>query len=84
MGIMTSKISTHLKVLSSPELPFQAGQIQQSLTKGETVQMEGTNVVRVPFGVRKPRRTRPQRPLHWATLVIPLQSWDPTPPPQAA
>jgi hypothetical protein len=46
----------------------------------------GTNVVRVPFGVRRPRRSRPQRPDHWATLVLPFQSLggsDPTPP-QAA
>lgn len=34
--------------------------------------VEGTNVVRVPFGVRQPRRARPQRPDHWATLVLPF------------
>jgi hypothetical protein len=46
----------------------------------------GTNVVRVPFGVRRPRRSRPERPDHWATLVLPFQAVggsDPTPP-QAA
>jgi len=44
-----------------------------------------TNVVRVPFGVRRPRRTRPARPERWATLVLPFQTGvDPTPPPQAA
>jgi hypothetical protein len=46
----------------------------------------GTNVVRVPFGVRRPRRSRPERPDHWATLVLPFQALggsDPTPP-QAA
>ena len=45
-----------------------------------------TNVVRVPFGVRRPRRRRPQRPDHWATLVLPFQAaggHDPNPP-QAA
>jgi hypothetical protein len=36
--------------------------------------VEGTNVVRVAFGVRKPRRRRPGRPDHWATLVLPLQA----------
>jgi hypothetical protein len=48
--------------------------------------IETTNVVRVPFGMRRARRTRPQRPDHWATLVIPFQQagGDPTPPPQAA
>ena len=46
---------------------------------------DGTNVVRVPFGVRRARRRRPERPDHWATLVIPFQAGgDPTPPPQAA
>jgi hypothetical protein len=46
----------------------------------------GTNVVRVPFGVRRARRSRPQRPDHWATLVLPFQTiggGDPNPP-QAA
>lgn len=44
---------------------------------------EDTNVVRVAFGVRRARRTRPQRPEHWATLVLPLQvggGSHPTPP----
>lgn len=57
------------------------GQTQQ----GQTLRVEGTNVVRVPFGVRRARRARPQRPDHWATLVLPFQGQhDPTPPPQAA
>lgn len=51
----------------------------------QTLRVEGTNVVRVPFGVRRARRTRPQRPEHWATLVLPFQGHsDPTPPPHAA
>lgn len=48
--------------------------------------IEGTNVVRVPFGVRHARRQRPQRPERWATLVLPFQAGggsQPTPP-QAA
>jgi hypothetical protein len=50
-----------------------------------TVRVEGTNVVRVPFGVRQSRRVRPQRPDHWATLVLPFHAGgQPTPPPQAA
>jgi len=40
---------------------------------GQVLRVEGTNVVRVPFGVRRSRRPRPERPDHWATLVLPLQ-----------
>jgi hypothetical protein len=55
-------------------------------TAGGTFREEGTNVVRVPFGVRQARRRRPERPDHWATLVLPFQAGGgshPTPP-QAA
>ena len=39
----------------------------------------------IPFGTRRSRRSRPERPDHWATLVIPFQPvGDPTPPPAAA
>jgi len=51
-----------------------------------TLRVEGTNVVRVPFGVRHARRRRPQRPERWATLVLSFQAGggsNPTPP-QAA
>jgi len=53
---------------------------------GGIQRIEGTNVVRVAFGVRHARRSRPQRPDHWATLVLPFQGGGgggPTPP-QAA
>lgn len=53
---------------------------------GGIQRIEGTNVVRVPFGVRHARRARPQRPEHWATLVLSFQAGGgggPTPP-QAA
>lgn len=57
----------------------------QSIRTTSTVRVEGTNVVRVPFGVRQSRRVRPQRPDHWATLVLPFHAGgQPTPPPQAA
>lgn len=53
--------------------------------KAELTKTELTNLVRVPFGMRRPKRQRPQRPDHWATVVIPFQlGSDPTPPPQAA
>ena len=64
---------------SGPNLPF-----QDRLARGETVNVSGTNVVRVPFGVRRSRRDRPERPDNWLTLVLPLQRFEPTPPPQAA
>jgi hypothetical protein len=54
---------------------------------GMSQRVEGTNVVRVPFGVRRARRVRPERPAHWATLVLPLQAGGggiPPTPPQAA
>ena len=52
---------------------------------GKSLKVDGTNVVRVPFGVRQARKQRPQRPQRWATLVLPLQPVDsPNPPPQAA
>lgn len=57
-----------------------------SSSGGRTLRVEGTNVVRVPFGVRRARRAKPQRPDHWATLVLPFQAGGgshPTPP-QAA
>jgi hypothetical protein len=57
----------------------------QSVKTTSTVRVEGTNVVRVPFGVRQSRRVKPQRPDHWATLVLPFHAGgQPTPPPQAA
>ncbi len=50
-----------------------------------TQRVEGTNVIRVAFGVRQSRRSRPAWPEHWATLVLPFQEdgGGPTPP-QAA
>ena len=66
-------------------LPVLTDGLESALSRGHTIPVEGTNVVRVPFGVRQARRTRPERPAHWATLVIPLQTiGDPTPPPAAA
>jgi len=60
--------------------------LQESLGAGGTLRVEGTNVLRVPFGVRRSRRERPERPDHWATLVLPFHAdGGPHPtPPQAA
>jgi hypothetical protein len=50
----------------------------------QTVRVEGTSVVRVPFGVRRARRTRPARPERWATVVLPFAAGGSTPPPPQA
>ncbi len=59
--------------------------LEIAMSSGRSLQVDGTNVVRVPFGIRLPQKQRPQRPQRWATLVLPFQPVDsPTPPPQAA
>ena len=58
--------------------------LDRSLAQGKTLRVEGTNVVRVPFGVRQPRRSRPARPERWATVVLPFQAGGSTPPPPQA
>jgi hypothetical protein len=68
----------------SVDLPPVIATLQHSTRRGETLQMEGTNVIRVPFGVRRARRIRPERPDSWATLVLPFQASGPTPPPPQA
>tara|TARA_B100000214_G_C23853560_1_gene574586 strand:- start:598 stop:858 length:261 start_codon:yes stop_codon:yes gene_type:complete len=66
-------------------LPSFSNRFESILKKGELIQVSGTNVVRVPFGVRQPKKQRPAKISPWATLVLPLQSSDfPTPPPHAA
>jgi hypothetical protein len=54
------------------------------VASAETLRVEGTNVVRVPFGVRRPRRSRPARPERWATVVLPFVAGGNTPPPPQA
>ena len=66
-------------------LPAFSDSFESVLKKGELLQVAGTNVVRVPFGVRQPKKKRPEKVSTWATLVLPIQSFDsPTPPPHAA
>ena len=68
-----------------PALPQLPDGLESAFNRGHTLSIEGTNVIRVPFGTRSSRRRRPERPDHWATLVIPFQpAGDPTPPPAAA
>ena len=71
--------------VEGPALPQLQEGLEAALNSGHTLSIEGTNVIRVPFGTRRSRRSRPERPDHWATLVLPLQPvGDPTPPPAAA
>ncbi len=66
-------------------LPSFSNCLESFLSNGELLEVSGTNVVRVPFGIRQPRKQRPARANNWATLVLPLKSFDsPPPPPHAA
>ena len=60
------------------------GNTSIKLFTGQTLRVEGTNVVRVPFGVRRAQRVRPARPERWATVVLPLVAGGSTPPPPQA
>ncbi len=69
----------------SVNLPFFSGILETTMNKGKSLVVDGTNVVRVPFGVREPRRKRPHNPQRLATLILPFQNNNsPTPPPHAA
>ena len=67
------------------QLPSFPECLESALSSGHSFTVEGTNVIRVPFGVREPRKQRPAKPKRVATLVLPFQpSGSPNPPPQAA
>ena len=43
--------------------------------------VEGTNVIRVPFGIRLPKKHRPDKNQNIATLILPInRHLNPTPP----
>ena len=47
--------------------------------------VEGTNVIRVPFGKRLPKKQRPDKNQNIATLILPINTYiNPTPPPHVA
>ena len=47
--------------------------------------VEGTNVIRVPFGKRLPKKQRPEKNQNIATLILPIDRYiNPTPPPHVA
>ena len=51
----------------------------------EVCSVEGTNVIRVPFGKRLPKKQRPEKNQNIATLILPINiSINPTPPPHVA
>ena len=74
-----------IKTKEDLSLPSFSNCFESVLNKGELLKVSGTNVVRVPFGVRQPKKQRPAKLSRWATLVLTLQPFDsPTPPPHAA
>ena len=74
-----------LKKKHQLNMPDFSENLQSILGDGKSFQVDGTNVVRVPFGIRQPRKQRPARSENWATLVLPFNPLGtPTPPPQAA
>ena len=78
-------LKDQMKKKDDLSLPSFSNCFDSVFSKGELFQVAGTNVVRVPFGVRQPKKQRPEKLSKWATLVLPLQSFDsPTPPPHAA
>ena len=83
-NIHNSKAARQAPSRDSLQLPELPECLQAALGRGHTLSVEGTNVVRVPFGVRRPRRERPERPERWATLVLPFQPQGSPTPPQAA
>ncbi|NDG74313.1 MAG: hypothetical protein EBX49_03045 [Synechococcaceae bacterium WB8_1B_136] len=83
----TNRVAAHPTdgvIADAVQLPPLAGSLPDAQMSGQTLRIDGTNVVRVPFGVRQPRRSRPARPERWATVVIPFQLGGSTPPPPQA
>ena len=51
----------------------------------EVSSVEGTNVIRVPFGKRFSKKKRPDKNQNIATLILPINTFiNPTPPPHVA
>ena len=52
-----------------------------SADKSNICSIEGTNVIRVPFGKKFSKKKRPEKNQNIATLILPLSSYsNPTPP----
>ena len=83
--IRLSDYSTQPLEKQDLSLPSFSEGLESILSEGNLLEVSGTNVVRVPFGIRQPRKQKPAKANNWATLVLPFQPMDsPTPPPQAA
>ena len=76
--------SLQLKEDKDLKLPSLDCGLNAALHNGQTLTSEGTNVIRVPFGIRQPRKQRPEKPERMATLILPLQPQGNPTPPQAA
>lgn len=56
-----------------------------SVNNSKVSSVEGTNVIRVPFGKRFPKKQRPDKNQNIATLILPINTFiNPTPPPHVA
>ena len=78
-----SKDSKSGKVKSLPiknlDLPNFVNNFPEINSKVSSV--EGTNVIRVPFGKRLPKKKRPDKNQNIATLILPINTYfNPTPP----
>ena len=69
---------THLPV-KNVDLPSFVN--NSSLDNSNICSIEGTNVIRVPFGKKFSKKKRPEKNQNIATLILPLTSCsNPTPP----
>ena len=61
------------------DLPNFVNNFSENNSKVSSV--EGTNVIRVPFGKRFPKKQRPEKNQNIATLILPINTFiNPTPP----
>ena len=69
---------THLPI-QNVELPNFVS--NTSFDNSSICSIEGTNVIRVPFGKKFSKKKRPEKNQNIATLILPLSSYNnPTPP----
>ena len=79
------KNQNKLEKNSDLDLPDFSENLETILGEGKSFQVDGTNVIRVPFGIRRPLKQRPEKLDTWATLILPFNPLgNPTPPPHAA